>query len=144
MQLKSSPASAYAFRESLKATRYAIGYEGFLGWWPRDDEIVPVGSSEEVLKFKSWVAKPTDRQPKARIALYAVAWFYLKAERANGEEVDKTTKYPARFHYFDHERPATWLVNGGYEMEGGRGKGVTKICFRSWMVYSSLVVDIWL
>ncbi|XP_058089695.1 protein virilizer homolog [Magnolia sinica] len=28
------------------ATRYAIGCEGFLGWWPREDENVPIGSSE--------------------------------------------------------------------------------------------------
>ncbi|KAF9595898.1 hypothetical protein IFM89_005966 [Coptis chinensis] len=37
-----------------QATRYAIGCEGFLGWWPRDDEIVPVGSSEgysQILKL---------------------------------------------------------------------------------------------
>lgn len=28
------------------ATRHAIGCEGFLGWWPREDENVPVGNSE--------------------------------------------------------------------------------------------------
>ncbi|KAF5182700.1 virilizer [Thalictrum thalictroides] len=37
-----------------RATRYAIGCEGFLGWWPREDEIVPVGVSEgysQILKL---------------------------------------------------------------------------------------------
>lgn len=29
-----------------RATRHAIGCEGFLGWWPREDENVPIGSSE--------------------------------------------------------------------------------------------------
>ncbi|XP_077212737.1 embryo defective 2016 isoform X2 [Tasmannia lanceolata] len=29
-----------------RATRYAIGCEGFLGWWPRKDEHVPTGSSK--------------------------------------------------------------------------------------------------
>lgn len=28
------------------ATRHGIGCDGFLGWWPRGDENVPVGSSE--------------------------------------------------------------------------------------------------
>ncbi|KAH7674399.1 Protein virilizer protein [Dioscorea alata] len=27
------------------ATRYGIGCEGFLGWWPREDAIVPIGNS---------------------------------------------------------------------------------------------------
>ncbi|KAF9618827.1 hypothetical protein IFM89_002695 [Coptis chinensis] len=78
----------------------------------------------EVLNIKSWVAKPTVRQPKARIALYVVVWFYLKAARAN-DEVDKTTKYLAVLSLLGHERLCYWLVNGGYEMEGGGGKGVT-------------------
>ncbi|PIA54315.1 hypothetical protein AQUCO_00900690v1 [Aquilegia coerulea] len=37
-----------------RATRYAIGCEGYLGWWPREDEIVPVGVSEgysQILKL---------------------------------------------------------------------------------------------
>ncbi|KAF9612004.1 hypothetical protein IFM89_037287 [Coptis chinensis] len=46
------------------------------------------------------------------------------ASRANGE-VDKTTKYLAVLSLLDHERLCYWLVNGGYEMEGGGGKGVT-------------------
>ncbi|XP_043712875.1 protein virilizer homolog [Telopea speciosissima] len=29
-----------------RATRHAIGCEGFLGWWPREDENVPAGNSE--------------------------------------------------------------------------------------------------
>ncbi|MCL7035040.1 hypothetical protein MKW94_011950 [Papaver nudicaule] len=29
-----------------RATRYSIGCEGFLGWWPREDENVPSGYSE--------------------------------------------------------------------------------------------------
>lgn len=29
-----------------QATRYSIGCEGFLGWWPRDNENIPSGSSE--------------------------------------------------------------------------------------------------
>lgn len=29
-----------------QATRYSIGCEGFLGWWPRDDENIPSGNSE--------------------------------------------------------------------------------------------------
>ncbi|KAJ0980701.1 hypothetical protein J5N97_008956 [Dioscorea zingiberensis] len=28
------------------ATRHGIGCEGFLGWWPREDEMVPMGSSD--------------------------------------------------------------------------------------------------
>ncbi|KAK9170294.1 hypothetical protein Syun_002434 [Stephania yunnanensis] len=37
-----------------RATRYAIGCEGFLGWWPREDEHVPIGFSEgysQILKL---------------------------------------------------------------------------------------------
>ncbi|XP_010247298.1 PREDICTED: uncharacterized protein LOC104590359 [Nelumbo nucifera] len=37
-----------------QATRHAIGCEGFLGWWPREDENVPTGSSEgynQILKL---------------------------------------------------------------------------------------------
>lgn len=37
-----------------RATRHAIGCEGFLGWWPREDENVPAGSSEgysQILKL---------------------------------------------------------------------------------------------
>ncbi|KAF9588507.1 hypothetical protein IFM89_013001 [Coptis chinensis] len=40
------------------------------------------------------------------------------AARANGE-VDKTTKYLAVLSLLDHEQLCYWLVNGGYEMEGG-------------------------
>ncbi|XP_068645257.1 protein virilizer homolog [Aristolochia californica] len=29
-----------------RATRHGIGCEGFLGWWPREDENVPTGTSE--------------------------------------------------------------------------------------------------
>lgn len=29
-----------------QATRHSIGCEGFLGWWPREDENVPSGISE--------------------------------------------------------------------------------------------------
>ncbi|KAK9122913.1 hypothetical protein Sjap_012515 [Stephania japonica] len=37
-----------------RATRYAIGCEGFLGWWPREDEHVPIHFSEgysQILKL---------------------------------------------------------------------------------------------
>ncbi|ERN00963.1 uncharacterized protein LOC18429037 [Amborella trichopoda] len=37
-----------------RATRYAIGCEGFLGWWPHEDEHVPAGCSKSysrLLKF---------------------------------------------------------------------------------------------
>ncbi|XP_027174907.1 protein virilizer homolog [Coffea eugenioides] len=37
-----------------QATRHSIGCEGFLGWWPREDESVPPGTSEgynQLLKF---------------------------------------------------------------------------------------------
>lgn len=29
-----------------QATRYSIGCEGFLGWWPREDETIPSASSD--------------------------------------------------------------------------------------------------
>lgn len=29
-----------------QATQYSFGCEGFLGWWPREDENVPSGASE--------------------------------------------------------------------------------------------------
>ncbi|KAK4414757.1 protein virilizer [Sesamum alatum] len=29
-----------------QATRHSIGCEGFLGWWPREDESIPVGTSD--------------------------------------------------------------------------------------------------
>ncbi|KAG8376803.1 hypothetical protein BUALT_Bualt09G0101900 [Buddleja alternifolia] len=29
-----------------QATRYSIGCEGFLGWWPREDESIPSGTSD--------------------------------------------------------------------------------------------------
>lgn len=29
-----------------QATRYSFGCEGFLGWWPREDENIPTGISE--------------------------------------------------------------------------------------------------
>lgn len=29
-----------------QATRHSIGCEGFLGWWPREDESIPSGISE--------------------------------------------------------------------------------------------------
>lgn len=29
-----------------QATRHSFGCEGFLGWWPREDENVPSGASE--------------------------------------------------------------------------------------------------
>ena len=28
------------------ATRYSVGCEAFLGWWPREDESIPSGISE--------------------------------------------------------------------------------------------------
>ncbi|OVA07160.1 Protein virilizer [Macleaya cordata] len=37
-----------------RATRYSIGCEGFLGWWPREDENVPLSCSEgysQILKL---------------------------------------------------------------------------------------------
>lgn len=37
-----------------QATRHSIGCEGFLGWWPREDETIPIGSSKgynQLLKF---------------------------------------------------------------------------------------------
>lgn len=29
-----------------QATRHSVGCEGFLGWWPREDENIPSGTSE--------------------------------------------------------------------------------------------------
>ncbi|KAL4591857.1 hypothetical protein LXL04_004831 [Taraxacum kok-saghyz] len=44
--LQSSAATLLLLGVIEQATRYSIGCEGFLGWWPREDDKMPAGTSE--------------------------------------------------------------------------------------------------
>lgn len=52
-----------------QATRHAVGCEGFLGWWPREDESIPSGKSEGYcLLLKLLMQKPCHEV--ASLAIY--------------------------------------------------------------------------
>uniref|UniRef100_A0A1J3J7R8 Virilizer N-terminal domain-containing protein n=1 Tax=Noccaea caerulescens TaxID=107243 RepID=A0A1J3J7R8_NOCCA len=52
-----------------QATRYAVGCEGFLGWWPREDRSIPSGKSEGYcLLLKLLMQKPCHEV--ASLAIY--------------------------------------------------------------------------
>ncbi|KAK4272667.1 hypothetical protein QN277_021186 [Acacia crassicarpa] len=52
-----------------QATRYSVGCEGFLGWWPREEENIPPGTSEGYSHLlKLILAKP--RHDVASLATY--------------------------------------------------------------------------
>ncbi|XP_059462211.1 protein virilizer homolog isoform X3 [Corylus avellana] len=54
-----------------QATRYSIGCEGFFGWWPREDENVPNGTSEGYSQLlKLLLQKP--RHDVASLATYVL------------------------------------------------------------------------
>ncbi|KAL5709091.1 hypothetical protein ACHQM5_019815 [Ranunculus cassubicifolius] len=65
-----------------RATRHAIGCEGFLGWWPREDEIVPVGSSEGYSQMLKLLVQK-QRHDVASLATYLLhrLHFYETASR---------------------------------------------------------------
>lgn len=65
-----------------RATRYAVGCEGFLGWWPREDESIPSGVSEGYSHLlKLILSKP--RHDVASLATYLLhrLRFYEVASR---------------------------------------------------------------
>ncbi|KAF9615561.1 hypothetical protein IFM89_024593 [Coptis chinensis] len=110
---KNSLDSGFAHMREVKPGIYVTYNGDFFDWSFLETRAAHHGMvMNNVLNIKSWVAKPTDRQPKAQIALYVVAWFYLKAARAN-DEVDKTTKYLAVLSLLGHER----IVLSGWSME---------------------------
>lgn len=45
-RLKSTATTLLLLGVVEQATRYSFGCEGFLGWWPREDENIPTGVSE--------------------------------------------------------------------------------------------------
>ncbi|KAL1369387.1 protein virilizer homolog isoform X1 [Arachis hypogaea] len=52
-----------------RATRFSVGCEGFLGWWPREDENIPSGTSEGYSQLlKLILSKP--RHDVASLATY--------------------------------------------------------------------------
>lgn len=52
-----------------RATRYSVGCEAFLGWWPREDESIPSGISEGYSHLvKLILSKP--RHDVASLATY--------------------------------------------------------------------------
>lgn len=52
-----------------QATRYAVGCEGFLGWWPREDGSIPTAKSEGYcLLLKLLMQKPCHEV--ASLAIY--------------------------------------------------------------------------
>ncbi|KAF7804221.1 protein virilizer-like protein [Senna tora] len=65
-----------------QATRYSVGCEGFLGWWPREEENIPTGISEGYSQLlKLILAKP--RHDIASLATYLLnrLRFYEVASR---------------------------------------------------------------
>lgn len=65
-----------------QATRYSVGCEGFLGWWPREEESIPSGISEGYSQLlKLILAKP--RHDIASLATYLLnrLRFYEVASR---------------------------------------------------------------
>ncbi|KAK7345219.1 hypothetical protein VNO77_15803 [Canavalia gladiata] len=65
-----------------RATRYSVGCEGFLGWWPREDESIPAGISEGYSNLlKLILSKP--RHDVASLATYLLhrLRFYEVASR---------------------------------------------------------------
>ena len=65
-----------------RATRYSVGCEGFLGWWPREDENIPSGISEGYSQLlKLILSKP--RHDVASLATYLLhrLRFYEVASR---------------------------------------------------------------
>ncbi|XP_027363282.1 protein virilizer homolog isoform X3 [Abrus precatorius] len=65
-----------------RATRYSVGCEGFLGWWPREDESIPSGISEGYSHLlKLILSKP--RHDVASLATYLLhrLRFYEVASR---------------------------------------------------------------
>lgn len=65
-----------------RATRYSVGCEGFLGWWPREDENIPSGISEGYSHLlKLILSKP--RHDVASLATYLLhrLRFYEVASR---------------------------------------------------------------
>lgn len=65
-----------------QATRYSVGCEGFLGWWPREEENIPSGPSEGYSQLlKLILDKP--RHDVASLATYLLhrLRFYEVASR---------------------------------------------------------------
>lgn len=54
-----------------QATRYSIGCEGFLGWWPREDDNVPSGISEGYSRLLKLLLEK-QRHDIASLATYAL------------------------------------------------------------------------
>lgn len=54
-----------------QATRHSVGCEGFLGWWPREDENIPSGTSDGYSHLlKLLLQKP--RHDVASLAIYVL------------------------------------------------------------------------
>ena len=51
-----------------QATRYSVGCEGFLGWWPREDVTILAGTSENYTQLLKLLQKP--RHDVASLATY--------------------------------------------------------------------------
>lgn len=80
-----------------QATRHSIGCEGFLGWWPREDENIPPGTSEgynQLLKF----LLQNRRHDVASLATYILnrLRFYEVASRY---EVDNSRRMEWNFFF---------------------------------------------
>jgi len=65
-----------------QATRYSVGCEGFLGWWPREDETAPSGISEGYSQLLKLLMQ-TQRHDIAALATYMLhrLRFYEVASR---------------------------------------------------------------
>lgn len=50
-----------------QATGYSFGCEGFLGWWPREDENIPTGTSEGYTRLVNLLLQ----QPRHAVASLA-------------------------------------------------------------------------
>lgn len=53
-----------------QATRHSVGCEGFLGWWPREGENIPSGTSERYNQLLKLLLLHNQRHDVASLATY--------------------------------------------------------------------------
>ncbi|KAF5772922.1 putative protein virilizer [Helianthus annuus] len=81
-KVRSSSATLILLGVIKQATRHSIGCEGFLNWWPREDDKIPTGTSDGYNQLlKLLIQKP--RHDVASLATYILhrARFYEVASR---------------------------------------------------------------
>ncbi|KAJ6813815.1 uncharacterized protein M6B38_141565 [Iris pallida] len=78
------------------ATRHAIGCEGFLGWWPRENESVPVGKSDGYSNLLKMLLTK-QRHDVASLATYVLQrlHFYESISRYESAILSVLEKLPA-------------------------------------------------